>query len=139
MHSAEAEDTMRSFRREYLNALRAAGYASTLEDELNIAIDYTLEKLKPLALYHRTTDIIGWRKKENFREENFNRFIGEADMRAKRNRGRTNYVPLYESRAHKEKKSSFKKTHRLVERKQPLFGTGSSVNRQQAENYDVGN
>lgn len=74
MQIADPVDRTWTFRRDYCNALRDADYGDLPSHLPHIAIGHILKKLKPHHLYTRMTNIVKWRKNENFEKENFNRF-----------------------------------------------------------------
>lgn len=68
----EAEDQVWSILWGYLEALRRTGNENVSEDTLHIAIQHTLNRLRPLYLVSMAKYIIFWRITNQFDKKEFN-------------------------------------------------------------------
>lgn len=128
MNIKDGKDSFWSLRRRYTNALRAAEYAKTIEENPYIDINYVLRKLRPVQLYQRMLDIKAWRKNENFRKGNFNRFVRvQADkLETEQRRAPVTYERHFEKENHPVRAS----VH-FLNKKSALEKTAPSVVKQQ--------
>lgn len=119
MQIERTEDRVWSLRKDYSNALRAAGYVEVIENKPHIAINHILRKLIPSQLHRRMLDIMSWRKNENSPTENSNRFLRKVVAQAdKLQTGHPVILPLERNQVKKVGYQD-KKTFRFIETHQP--------------------
>lgn len=83
MSVTEGEDRIWSLHGDYLEVLRTAGFLSTPEHRLHIAIRPIIERLKPHCLKSRMLGIVAWRMNKKFGKNIFNGFMRELAMQEK--------------------------------------------------------
>lgn len=97
MHISEPEDRTWSPQRLYSQALEEVGYGDLISGKIHIAIGHFLKRLNLIRLYKRMLEVIMWRKERKFDEEEFDRFVREVVIQAKKiqSEQRGAYIPEY--------------------------------------------